>query len=782
MLSDGTWVGYKDWTSLRATSKHVKAWVSWGAGLGLQGRVVPGIDIDVSDPTIALDIEALAMLHLGPAPVRIGRAPRRLLAYEWAPGEKPATRRRHVIGPDAIVELLGDGQQFVAEGVHPGTMKPYSWSGDMTLGTVTVAEVDSFFTALEAAYPGALTSGGVGGSDRRPISWTGFKASDDLLIIDALRVLPNDYAYDEWVRLTAAIKAAANDPEGIYDAYEAWSLSRDTGVATPAETRAKWDVLVDSSVGAEVLFGEVRARTGGEWCSDAMMDFESLTGGVPVAAVKPAAAVGDEEPDLSEVTVAETMLGMKGGFKRFAFVLDRGMFFDRATRDLTAPATFNAMLACGYLPHGSGTKCATAVFLNSPRGKRLESADYMVDQGPVVLGVANLWKPPAFEPKADPDRAPVKVFLDHLDYLVADPVAREALVAWLAHFVQRPKERPSWGVLLQGTPGTGKSAIVKLLCNWLHRESVRSVGSKVLRSSFNGWASCTQLVVCQETKGLRADDYNELKTLFTEDRISVHRKGKDPVDESNHARLLLLSNYDDALWIDRHDRRFLVVECAGQQHPAGGVHYKALFDLIDGGPEHVVDYLASVDLSGWDFFRNAPATDARDALIDETRSDLESWVRDAVAARAAPFDKPLVAPTTDVEYLPGRIRNVPGAAKQMGRALGALGAVAVRFRTLRGRGGDRVRGWVLPWAQDAFEALTGGSGASHEDAARALVDAAARGLMVVDDEFDGGVESVAPPTSGCGPRGDARLLNEARKLLAADADGNVVNFPRGPAT
>ena len=239
LLSDGTLVGYRDWTSLRATSKHVKACVGWGAWLGIQGRVVPGIDIDVSDQTIALDIEALAMLHLGAAPVRIGSPPRRLLAYAWAPGETPATRRRHVIGPDAIVELLGDGQQFVAEGVHPGTMKPYTWSGDITLGLVTVAEVDGFFAAFERAYPGALTAGGVGGSDRRPISWTGFKASDDLLIIDALRALPNDYAYDEWVRLTAAIKAAANDPEGVYDAYETWSLSRDTGVATPQENQGE---------------------------------------------------------------------------------------------------------------------------------------------------------------------------------------------------------------------------------------------------------------------------------------------------------------------------------------------------------------------------------------------------------------------------------------------------------------------------------------------------------------------------------------------------------------
>ena len=138
------------------------------------------------------------------------------------------------------------------------------------------------------------------------------------------------------------------------------------------KTRAKWDVLVDSSVGAEVLFGEVRARTGGEWCSDAMMDFDSLTGGKPVGTVEK--AVADEDPDvagLDEVTVAETVLKLKGGFKDYIFVLDRCMFFERSTRDLTKQGIFNSRLACEDLPSGSSTKCATAVFLNSPRGKRL---------------------------------------------------------------------------------------------------------------------------------------------------------------------------------------------------------------------------------------------------------------------------------------------------------------------------------------------------------------------------------------------------------------------------
>lgn len=93
------------------------------------GEVV-GVDIDVPVPGLAEKVEALARRILGATPLRrIGKAPKVLLAYRAAvPLRKMETPE--LFRPDgtkAQVEVLGEGQQFVAYGVHPDTGREYEW-------------------------------------------------------------------------------------------------------------------------------------------------------------------------------------------------------------------------------------------------------------------------------------------------------------------------------------------------------------------------------------------------------------------------------------------------------------------------------------------------------------------------------------------------------------------------------------------------------------------------------------------------------------------------------
>ncbi|GAA0607040.1 hypothetical protein GCM10009416_50080 [Craurococcus roseus] len=93
------------------------------------GRVV-GVDIDVPVPALAARLEALALAMLGGTRLRrIGRAPKVLLCYRAA---APMAKRRtpELFLPDVTkvqVEALGQGQQFVAYGVHPDTGQEYEW-------------------------------------------------------------------------------------------------------------------------------------------------------------------------------------------------------------------------------------------------------------------------------------------------------------------------------------------------------------------------------------------------------------------------------------------------------------------------------------------------------------------------------------------------------------------------------------------------------------------------------------------------------------------------------
>jgi putative DNA primase/helicase len=133
----------------------------------LCGPVI-GTDIDVLDPALAAQVEALAAEMLGETPLRrVGQPPKRLLVYRAA---EPGLRKAQLViaRPDGDqakpdkVELLADGQQFVAYGTHPVTLRPYRWA-DRTPETVPLsdlpaiagADMDAFLDAAAAMLRGA---------------------------------------------------------------------------------------------------------------------------------------------------------------------------------------------------------------------------------------------------------------------------------------------------------------------------------------------------------------------------------------------------------------------------------------------------------------------------------------------------------------------------------------------------------------------------------------------------------------------------------------------------
>ena len=130
-----------------------------GLDLGIVcGRVV-GIDLDADDPATAEQLEALAAEHLGPTPYqRVGRAPRTLLLYRPAAGEHIPSLR--VAGH---IDVLSNGRQFVAFGIHPDTGKPYHWiAGNPEsaklddLPVITAASVKAFADAAALAVGSPL--------------------------------------------------------------------------------------------------------------------------------------------------------------------------------------------------------------------------------------------------------------------------------------------------------------------------------------------------------------------------------------------------------------------------------------------------------------------------------------------------------------------------------------------------------------------------------------------------------------------------------------------------
>lgn len=141
--------GFDNWVKARSTKPQLNEWIESGhrySGVGILTKNTPGVDLDIRNEEIAHEAEVMARSIFGPAPLRIGMAPKRLLVYATdTPFRKMRSNKyQDEWGDLHQIEILGDGQQFVAYHTHPDTGKPYLW---------TAEKIDKNGTTIKAGGP-----------------------------------------------------------------------------------------------------------------------------------------------------------------------------------------------------------------------------------------------------------------------------------------------------------------------------------------------------------------------------------------------------------------------------------------------------------------------------------------------------------------------------------------------------------------------------------------------------------------------------------------------------
>jgi hypothetical protein len=130
----GRWALLANWRGYPDDEESIASWSAWpNVNVGLrachQGSDVAFLDVDVTDPKAAGEITALIRRKIGPdAPFRIGNWPKVLFPVRVPGGIRKAKSAEVLIGDKrCMLEVLGEGQQAVVAGLHPGTRQPYSW-------------------------------------------------------------------------------------------------------------------------------------------------------------------------------------------------------------------------------------------------------------------------------------------------------------------------------------------------------------------------------------------------------------------------------------------------------------------------------------------------------------------------------------------------------------------------------------------------------------------------------------------------------------------------------
>lgn len=306
------------------------------------------------------------------------------------------------------------------------------------------------------------------------------------------------------------------------------------------------------------------------------------------------------------------------------------------------------------------------------------TSEIFIDSGAVTL---NMWTAPDLIPQP----GSVQPFLDHIWYVLdGDRQSQDFVLDYLAHLIQRPDVKIKSAILIIGKPGIGKSLIGEMIATLIGRQNTTAVEDADLRSAFNEWMDGVQLVLVHELMSIeRQETMNRLKSYITDPWLRINRKNIPSYRYQNRVNFLMFSNHDDAARIEKDDRRYFVwISDAEKRDPS---YYRNLVNWFDdGGAAHLLHYLQSRDISGFDANASPPLTRGKERVVKNTRSATEAYLQDLYDAGDAPFRSDLVVVSDVIDYLSDK-KNLKVTHKVLSNFLRSVGAIGLGQKRLAGR-------------------------------------------------------------------------------------------------
>ena len=279
----------KRWQTFESSPVLVKAWINkykgTAAGVGILTAQFPAIDIDVEDEEIVDKVFEFIKSRHDVAFYRQGQPPRLLIPFRL--GGNPAFRKlasakyADEFDVEHRVEVLAEGQQYVAYHTHPDTHQPYTWfdptglpcDGPIALSsqrlpTLSLGEAEDvidYFQELAENTAGfrrvtsRKSSGHIDPDD--PFASVPAEPLDlsDAKIKAVMKKMQRHEAvddYDGWLKVGAALHHQFEGaPEGL-ELFDEWS-SVSPSYQGFADCETKWESFSKSRGNGMVTFASV---------------------------------------------------------------------------------------------------------------------------------------------------------------------------------------------------------------------------------------------------------------------------------------------------------------------------------------------------------------------------------------------------------------------------------------------------------------------------------------------------------------------------------------------
>jgi hypothetical protein len=659
--------------------------------------------------------------------------------------------RDPVLGVEGKFGLRGSGQQAVITGIHPDTGKRYLTSHKLRrIEDVPEVPAGAFSAAIQWVVEQALKIGlevtagmpssgslvhavpralGVAGPTQTRDTQTGSSPSlaHDLLgpveISQLLGWLPNDptkwskalgdflSVYDNWVKVCFAIIGATGGSSEGRGLWIVWSDQQ----AQTISSSDQWDHCMHSAQTGGV-------RVGGTFLIELAQKFAWE------AYHQASAQTFADHP----IHLPDDPRPLWDAFRaRWVIWSRKSKYIKLVTGGVHDTRGFN--MACNAeLPRLWGER------YGSPKGRPSNISTFIDRQSDLlhVEGITyhpgkprlfrdanghdvfNEWTPPSFA-RFPVSAADVKVWLDHLHYVLKTPQEVELFVRWCAFLGQHPDDKPNWGWQAMGLPGLGKDTMIdKPMRVLLGHDNVQPFSFVQLDRPHNYFVKC-KLMIASEIA--QHDDLRKARGNFDRFKeyaarppefITVNPKGLPTYLIPNRCGVVLFSNEFNPVAFDNSDRRLHVVSCLDIK-PRSKTYYEALYDWLDNqnGAVLVANYLEQLTLTQADIQElkgRAPMTDIKHTLtaLNSNRVVDQLWalIGDARAGgrfnslvvTAEALARPLSA-ATSYEVTPRHVNAALYELAARGEVFPARPSPSEPNRPgkVSGKNGEDARFWLL---------------------------------------------------------------------------------------
>ncbi len=734
-ISHGTKACFADdWESIDIDKQLINKWnLDYpNAGVGIRLGKVIAIDFDIYDSGVA---EAMEMYMDYPFS-RYGERPKFLMPFlnDEKLSKKKVTYTDEN-GKDHSIEMLATGQQFVAYHIHPETKEPFEWYQDLpaieqldaikyvdVLDIVSVFQQvceDSGWTKKRNTFTDEPSSKSTGDIDD-------YKPPLDLEHEDIENIL--DYLdatdYDEWVRVGAALH---HQYQGSYEGLDSWIAWSDE--ATSADNfdegtcEKKWESFNSNKPNAVTMASLIK-ETGYR----VPIDVSDLSKDDPPEK-KP------KRLDLNSVPgEAQTLAGF---LKRYAYVPA-----GNSVLDLKRPvdSAIIAMEAFRNLTANERLEVETPVTKAFPDGVKLEpihkfwlcNEDRLTVEGQVYqpgstdklvqMTDGRLWVNTAHFPTFTDDKydeSRLRVFWNHMRYLMPNVDERNWFIEWMAFNIQRPAMRCKVTPLHVSLPfGTGRGWVVecmeKLLGPWnTTKATMPELCGEGSKGQYHDYFDKSLLCCVEEVYegGKRYTVADVLRDKLTENRLNINLKYGGKGTRDIYTNFMWMTNHNDACVLPSGDRRIYVIQGPDYVNPTA--YYDALYSWLENDDNIATlwYWLYDLDLSEFNW-KTAEMTEAKQTMIEYNFTPTEETFHEFLANPSHPFMslQQIVAGIDQLSIKRGEHSSMED--RQVKKLLQKMAPTNLSMQ-IRLPSGARVR----PWALKQIEGVT------HDDIRDSVLEA-----------------------------------------------------------